>query len=174
MRSPGSTRVQHVKFSAGEREELLRSLSAMPDYLYEQFDSLTAEDARLPGPGGAFSPVEQVWHLADLEREGFGLRIRRLRTESNPHLPDFDGTKAARERNYRSLSLAAGLRTFEAAREANIETLRALSPEAWVRSGTQDGVGTVSLCDMPAFMHQHDRAHIAEIQEWKRFTGRDA
>jgi len=35
-------------------------------------------------------------------------------------------------------------------------------------------VGTVSLCDMPAFMRQHDQAHIAEIQEWKRFTGRDA
>jgi len=27
---------------------------------------------------------------------------------------------------------------------------------------------------MPAFMHQHDQAHVAEIQEWKRFTGRDA
>jgi len=25
---------------------------------------------------------------------------------------------------------------------------------------------------MPAFMHQHDHAHIAEIQEWKRFNGR--
>src|SRR5260370_33846040 len=119
MRSPGST-VQRVKFSAGEREELLRSLSAMPDYLYEQFDSLTAEDARLPGPGGAFSPVEQVWHLADLEREGFGVRIRRLRDEQAPRLPDFDGARIAREPHYRSLSLLQALERFPLAPNPNL------------------------------------------------------
>jgi len=32
----------------------------------------------------------------------------------------------------------------------------------------QEGVGTVSLCDMPAFMSQHDAAHRAEIEDWKR------
>jgi hypothetical protein len=144
----------------------------MKTFLRKTFESLTPKEVQTPGPAGSFSPVEQVWHLADLEPEGFGLRIRRLQTEVNPHLADFDGTKAAHERGYRSLSLAAGLRTFEAAREVNIEVLQALSPEAWIRSGTQDGVGTVSLCDMPAFMHQHDQAHIAEIQEWKRFNDR--
>ncbi len=164
--------MQYMKLTEVQRYELMDSLAAMKTFLRKAFESLMPEEAQTPGPGGAFSPVEQVWHLADLEREGFGLRIRRLRTESNPHLPDFDGTKLAYERNYRSLSLAAGLRTFEAAREANIETLQALSPEAWVRSGTQDCVGTVSLCDMPAFMHQHDQAHIAEIREWKRFNDR--
>ena len=164
--------MQYMKLTEVQRHELMESLAAMTTLLRKAFESLMPDEAQTPGPDGAFSPVEQVWHLADLEREGFGLRIRRLRTEANPHLPDFDGTKLAHERNYRLLSLAAGLRTFEAAREANIETLQALSSEAWVRSGTQDGVGTVSLCDMPAFMHQHDQAHIAEIQEWKRFNDR--
>lgn len=164
--------MQYMKLTEVQRHELMGSLAAMKTFLRKAFATLTPEEAQTPGPPGSFSPVEQVWHLADLEREGFGLRIRRLQTEANPHLPDFDGTKAAHERNYHSLSLAAGLRTFEAAREANIDTLQALSPEAWVRSGTQDGVGTVSLCDMPTFMHQHDQAHIAEIQEWKRFKGR--
>src|SRR5688500_12766267 len=158
--------VQYMKLSEVQRQELMESLAAMKMFLRQTFGSLTPEEAQTPGAGGSFSPVEQVWHLADLEREGFGLRIRRLQTESQPHLPDYDGTKVAHDRDYRSLSLPAGLRSFEAAREANIHTLRALSTEAWVRSGTQDGVGTVSLCDMPAFMHQHDQAHIAEIQEW--------
>lgn len=126
---------------------------------------------RAQGGHVQYMMLAKFQHLADLEREGFGLRIRRLLAELNPRLPDFDGTKVARERNYRSLSLAAGLRDFEVAREANIDALQGLSPEAWVRSGTQDGVGTVSLCDMPALMHQHDLAHIAEIQEWKRFNG---
>ena len=164
--------MQYMKLTEIQRHELMESLAAMKTFLRKSFESLMPEEAQTPGPGGAFSPVEQVWHLADLEREGFGLRIRRLQTDTNPQLPDFDGTKIARERNYRSLSLVAGLRTFEAAREANIATLQTLSPEAWVRSGKQDGVGTVSLCDMPSFMHQHDQAHIAEIEEWKRFNGR--
>jgi hypothetical protein len=160
--------VQYVKFNAGEREELLRSLSAMPDYLYEQFDSLTAEDARLPGPGGAFSPVEQVWHLADLEREGFGVRIRRLRDEQAPRLPDFDGAGIARERHYRSLSLREGLAAFALARKANLATLQSLPGEAWARRGTQEGVGVVTLCDLPALLLQHDQAQRLEIEEWKQ------
>jgi hypothetical protein len=160
-----------MKLTDVQRHELMESLAAMKTFLREAFESLTPQEAQTPGPAGAFSPVEQVWHLADLESEGFGLRIRRLQTEANPHLPDFEGTRVAHERNYRSLSLATGLRTFEAARGANIATLQALPPDAWVRSGTQDGVGTVSLCDMPSFMHQHDQAHIAEIEKWRHFYG---
>lgn len=161
-----------MKLNAIQRHELMASLAAMKTFLRRTFESLTPQEARAPGPAGAFSPVEQVWHLADLEREGFGLRIRRLQAEADPHLPDFDGTKVAHERNYRALCIAAGLRTFEAAREANIATLRALPPPAWLRSGTQEGLGIVSLCDMPSFMRQHDQAHIAEIREWQRFHGR--
>ena len=160
--------MQYVKFNAAERQELMRSLSAMPEYLYEQFDALSAEDARLPGPGGAFSPVEQVWHLADLEREGFGVRIRRLRDEQAPRLPDFDGDRIARERHYRSLSLREGLEAFAFARKANLATLQCLPGEAWARSGTQEGVGMVTLCDLPALLLQHDQAHRLEIEEWKR------
>jgi hypothetical protein len=159
-----------MKLSEDQRHELMASLAAMKTALRQAFETLTAEQARTPGPEDAFSPVEQVWHLADLEREGFGLRIRRLQSEVQPHLPDFDGTQVARERNYRLLSLAEGLRAFEAARDANLDTLLALTPDAWSRSGTQDGVGTVSLCDMPAFMRQHDQAHLAEIDAWQRAT----
>lgn len=162
----------YMKLSSVEQQELMQSLAAMQSFLRETFASLTAEAARKRGPGDAFSPVEQVWHLADLEREGFGLRIGRLKAEDNPRLPDFDGTKIAQERDYRSRSLAEGLRLFESSREDNINTLRALAPDAWLRSGTQEGVGAVSLCDMPVFMMQHDQAHRAEIQEWQRFAGR--
>ncbi len=164
--------MQYMKLTEVQQHELMEALAGMKRFLREAFDSLTPEEAQTPGPGGSFSPVEQVWHLADLEREGFGVRIQRLQTESNPHLPDFDGTKIAKERDYRSLSLTEGLRAFEVAREANIDILRALPPEAWGRSGTQEGVGGVSLCDMPTFLHQHDEAHITEIKEWQQFVGR--
>jgi len=164
--------MEYMKLSEVQREELMAALAGMKNFLREAFGSLTREEMRTPGPGGAFSPVEQVWHLADLECEGFGLRIQRLQTETNPHLLDFDGARIARERNYRDRSLAEGVSAFEAAREANLRALETLSPEAWMRSGTQEGVGSVSLCDMPAFLRQHDQAHVAEIEEWKKFVAR--
>jgi len=164
--------MQYMKLSEVQREELMGALAGMKNFLRESFGSLTPEETRTPGPASSFAPVEQVWHLADLEREGFGVRIQRLRTETNPYLPNFDGAKIAQERNYRALSLAEGLRAFEAAREANLRILETLSAEAWMRSGTQEGVGSVSLFDMPTFLHQHDQAHVAEIKEWKKFVAR--
>jgi hypothetical protein len=110
--------------------------------------------------------------LADLEREGFGLRIRKLRYEQSPQLPDFDGDQIAKQRNYRSLSLLAGLRAFDEAREANLSFLQTLSLEDWSKNGTQEGVGDVSLCDMPVFINQHDRARVHEILAWKDFAAR--
>jgi len=159
--------MQHIKFNTAQCEELLASLNSMPKYLKESFAVLSPEQARTPGPGGAFSPVEHVWHLADLEREGFGVRIQRLLAEPEPHLPDFDGTKIAAERSYRSLSLEEGIITFTEARQKNIAALSAIDSHMWSRSGAQEGVGSVSLCDIPHFMLQHDSEHRAEIEAWK-------
>jgi hypothetical protein len=157
-----------MKLNDVERDELMRSLAGMSEFLQDAFTGLTDQQARAPGPNGAFAPVEQVWHLADLEREGFGLRIRRLPTEEHPLLPDFDGTRIAHERDYRSLSLQEGLRAFSAARADNIAALRSVTTDAWRRGGTQEGVGDVTLCDMPVFLLQHDQAHKAEIEDWRR------
>lgn len=154
------------------RHELLAALARMPRFLQDLFAALDAEAARAPGAAGLFSPVEQVWHLADLERAGFGQRIHRLQAEHEPQLPDFDGAAVARERVYRSLSLPDGLRAFELARRANLAAFAALPTAAWSRSGTQEGVGRVALGDLPLSMHRHDEAHRAEITDWLRHTGR--
>src|SRR6267143_1124611 len=79
--------MEYMRLTELQRHELMESLAAMKTFLRETFESLTPQEIQTPGPAGSFSPVEQVWHLADLEREGFGLRIRRLQTEANPHLP---------------------------------------------------------------------------------------
>ena len=162
----------YMKLGEAQREDLMESLAATPRFLHESFDGLSLEASRLRGPKGTFSPVEQIWHLADLEQEGFGLRIQRLQAESNPSLPDFDGARIARERSYQSLSLSAGLAAFETFRRANIARLESLTEEAWSRSGTQEGVGPVALCDIPVFMQQHDQAHITEIRAWQEQAGR--
>jgi hypothetical protein len=158
--------MQYMKLNPDQREEFLAALANMPDFLNDTFRGLSAEQTRTLGPDGTPSPVEQVWHLADLECEGFGARIRRLASEREPFLPDFDGTRIAAEREYRARTLEAGLAAFTAARRQNIAALRGLDSRSWYRSGTQEGIGKVSLCDIPAFMSQHDSAHRVEIEAW--------
>jgi hypothetical protein len=142
---------------------LLDSLDAMPQDLRSAAVRVTAEAARTPPPDGGFSLVEQAWHLADLEREGYGERIRRLLAEDDPELPDFDGARAAAERQYRTRSLAEGIAAFLAARTANLALLRSVPAAAWGRAGRQEGVGRVLLRDIPRMMREHDDSHRAEI-----------
>jgi len=96
--------VQYETLTPVDRETLLQELDAMPNHLWERFASLSAGEATLSGPGGGFSPVEQCWHLADLEREGFGVRIGRLRR-----------------------SLVEGIQAFREARAANLALIRSVA-----------------------------------------------
>ncbi|HEU5320088.1 MAG TPA: DinB family protein, partial [Methylomirabilota bacterium] len=119
----------------GHRDASLARLAEMPGELSAAASRLGEERALEPPPGGGFCMVEQAWHLADLEREGFGARISRLLREDAPFLPDFDGARLARERDYRGRTLADGLAAFAAARSANLACLRAVPQPAWEREG---------------------------------------
>jgi hypothetical protein len=114
---------------------------------------------------GPFALVEHLWHLGDLEREGFCERIRRLLAEEEPFLPDFDGERIAGERDYLKLPLAPALSAFAAAREQTLRLLRSVSGEQWARSGRQEGVGAVTLAELPRRILDHDRAHLEEIAD---------
>ena len=144
----------------------LSELSEMPDYLRRMFAGLDVQEACTRPAPDVFAPVEQAWHLADLEREGFGERIRRLRSEHAPQLPDFAGDRIAMERQYLRLSLPEALSAFDAARRDNLAQLAAVAEIEWQRSGVQDGVGTVHLRDIPGLMLAHDRSHRGEIDAW--------
>ena len=151
-----------------EVRSLLRALEEMPAFLDSAFAGLSTAEAASPGPNGTFSPVEQCWHLADLEREGYGVRVLRLLTEDDPFLPDFDGERVARERRYRTLSLTDGLRAFRAARADTLSVLRSIGAGQWTRAGRQEGVGRVALRDVPAMIVGHDASHRREVEVWVR------
>lgn len=160
--------MKYLRLDKAGRKALMEGLEAMADFVGARYASISPDEASRPGPGESLSPVEQCWHLAELEREGFGARIRRLLGEEDPFLPDFDGARLARERNYRARSLDEGLAAFRAERAANLALLRSVAPEQWARAGTQEGVGPVALCDLPAMMGEHDASHRAEIEAWAR------
>jgi hypothetical protein len=79
--------MRYLGLATMEQDALLADLEAMPDYLTTAFAALSPADAVAAGADGTLAPVEQCWHLADLEREGYGLRIERLRAEVDPVRP---------------------------------------------------------------------------------------
>ena len=123
--------------TAADLESLLVQLAAMPDFLARHLGPLSPDRAMLTGRGGTFSPVEHCWHLADLEREGYGVRIQLLLREDDPLLQDFDGARVAKERQYRQKGLAEGLDAFAKARRANIAVLWSLDAAQWSRRGSR-------------------------------------
>ncbi len=158
--------MKYMMLKKPEQDALLAELENMPEILSATFGRLSSTEAATSGPEETFSPVEHCWHLADLEREGFSIRIHRLMSEPNPSLPDFEGDKVARERCYKTRSLAAGITAFRDARRDNLAALRDVDPEQWTRQGTQEGLGSISLCDIPTMMAEHDEAHRREIDAW--------
>lgn len=146
-------------------ETLLLTLESTPALLSRAEAAFPGAEARRRPAAGGFSLVENVWHLADLEREAYGIRIRRILAEESPALLNFDGDRVARERGYQNLELERGLEQFARSRAQNLEALRRLSRSDWKRSGAQEGVGRVTLADLPRMMAEHDRSHVAEIAD---------
>lgn len=146
-----------------ELETLFLTLESTPALLAKAALDLPEDRVRQRGTTGGFSFVEHVWHLADLEREGYGVRIRRLLSEDEPLLSNFDGERIANERVYQRRDLADGLLAFATARVRNLQILRSVSSGDWARTAKQEGIGAVALGDIPRMMVEHDRAHEREI-----------
>jgi DinB superfamily len=158
--------MKYLQLDRADRTAQMGALAAMPEFVADRLASLAPEAVTRRGRDGALSPVEQCWHLADLEQEGFGVRIRRLVEETDPFLPDFDGARLVEERHYVTRSLGEAVASFRAARRANLAALRSLPADQWSRGGTQEGVGAVALCDLPHMMAEHDAGHRSEIERW--------
>jgi hypothetical protein len=140
---------------------LLDLLERTPALLFEAAGAFDGDRARRSPRG--FSWLEHVWHLADLEREGYAVRIARLQAENRPRLSDFKGDQIARERRYVELDVEAALVGFARARAANVLALCAVAD--WTRAGEQDEVGPITLADLPRMMRAHDAGHFIEIAE---------
>ena len=150
------------------RRDALARLATMPEFLERMAGWFPGTEAQRPGADGGFSFVENVWHLADLERMAYGERIARLRRERAPLLPDFDGARVARERDYQRRSVREGLVEFGAARRANLAIFATVRADEWARAGVQEAVGPVTLADLPQMMAEHDASHRCEIEALAR------
>jgi hypothetical protein len=141
---------------------LLDQLTVSPVRLRALLASLPESVLRSAPPGGGFAPIEDAWHLRDIEAEGHFLRIRRILTEERPVLASIDGERLARDRRYLERELGTALDEFAQYREASVGLLGPIGEEAWSRTAIfEDRV--VSLRELVTTMAEHDESHLGPL-----------
>lgn len=145
--------------------EAIATLAELPSWLPPQVAGLDAAVLRRRVDGcGAFALVEHVWHLRDIDVEGFAVRLRRTLCEDAPRLPDLDGDALARERAYLEQPLAPALRALLASRARSLATLRALTAQELRRPAHLEGAGDLTLGDIILRWRTHDLGHRVELE----------
>jgi DinB superfamily len=148
-----------------EFQDVVRFLEETPESIRQLTAAFAGQDLSWKPAADEFSALEQVCHLRDLESEGYAERINKLLTENQPSLPDFDGSRLARERDYNKQDFESALQDFAFARAENVRVMKSLSPDELKRSGVLDGVGAITLEKLLLLMCEHDQSHLKEISE---------
>jgi hypothetical protein len=138
-------------------------LEETPGSIGQLAAGLTERDLKWKPSSAEFSVLEQVCHLRDLEREGYHVRIRKMLAANQPTLPDFDGSRLARERDYNGQDFEQAIREFARARAENVHVMKTLSPAQLNRSAVLDNVGLITLERLLQLMLEHDESHRKEL-----------
>lgn len=116
-------------------------------------------------PSERFTPIAQLCHLRDIEREGYHVRFRRALEEEHPQLDDIDGYALAEWRDYAAQGDARGvLDDFAAARAETVAMLSKLHPAQLRRRAEFEGLGTVTVRGLMHQLCSHDQQHLAGLQ----------
>lgn len=144
-------------------QDLIATLTQTPETVAVLVKDLSGPYLKVRNSAGEFSVVENVCHLRDIEIEGYTPRISRILRETNPLLPDIDGSRLAAERQYNRQNLSEALQAFGTARRENIQTLIGLVTEQFDRQGTLEGVGSVTIRGLVLMMCDHDADHVRAL-----------
>ena len=115
-------------------------------------------------PSEAFTAIEQVCHVRDIEIEGYQVRFRRTLDELSPILPSIDSEALALQRDYSRSDVQRVFADFRAARAATLELLRGLDEAQLARPAWFEGYGQVTLRALVHYLCSHDQQHLSGLQ----------
>jgi len=115
-------------------------------------------------PSEAFTAIEQVCHVRDIEIEGYQQRFRRTLDEDMPLLASIDSEAVARQRDYGHGNAHEALAAFRGARAATLLLLRGLDEHQLRRRAIFEGYGPVTMLGLVHYLCSHDQQHLAGLQ----------
>ena len=115
-------------------------------------------------PSEAFTAIEQVCHVRDIEIEGYQVRFRRTLEESVPMLASIDSEALAKQRDYAHADAQRMFAEFREARMHTMALLRGLDQAQLQRPAVFDGYGRVTLRGLAHYLCSHDQQHLSGLQ----------
>ena len=109
-----------------------------------------------------WTPQEVAGHLRD-SAEVFTERIRRLRAEEEPALPDFHTTAPERLADYHRTPPARLLRQLAAAQRSVRVAVAEVGVDDLARRGVHEVDGPMTLADVLAFLPSHQSDHAEQL-----------
>ena len=148
----------------------LDALGAFPRQLEAHYAAIPAgyehwQPASWEGiPSEHFTAIEQVWHVLDIEVEGYQARFQRTLHEDEPLLPSIDSEAVARERDYGSRRAEDAFVRLGEARALTMAVLATLDEARLARPAVFEGYGPTTLRGLVHFLCSHDQQHLAGLQ----------
>lgn len=145
--------------------ELLASLAAMPQQVLQRLAALPPARQRARPAGTAFSALEHLCHLRDLDDDAFRPRVRAILEQPQPLLHGVNGSEWAIARDYQAQDYAQAASGMVRARGELLALLQGCDAEAQARVGVWEGRQRLTLAELVADMVAHDDTHLQEIDE---------
>lgn len=144
-------------------DELVSLLASAPDRIDAALAARPADASPATGEGEAgWSLSEILGHLCDSARY-WGARMRMVLHEEHPQLEVFDQDLFVRLAAYRYLPAATLAQEFRLLSEANVASLRGLTPEQWQREGVHSERGSITLHDIVTIEVEHELGHARSL-----------
>ncbi|MGY1633652.1 DinB family protein [Geodermatophilus sp. SYSU D01186] len=109
-----------------------------------------------------WTPCEVAGHLRDSALV-FTERIYRLRTETDPLLPDFETDEPARVAGYHTVPPVQLAEQLRRAQAALFDSVARLDPADLHRTGRHEVDGRTTLAEVLAFLPAHQRDHADQL-----------
>ena len=151
-------------------QSTIDSLAAFPAELERHYAAFPPEfvhwapQSWVGVPSEAFTALEQVCHVRDIEIEGYQVRFRRTLAEDTPTLESIDSEALAKQRDYGSNDAARAFAQFRAARLQTLDILRDLDETRLRRPAVFEGYGRTTLRGLIHYLCSHDQQHLSGLQ----------
>ena len=127
--------------------------------------AIPPEHARQRPTPADWSVLEVINHLADEEREDFGLRLDTALHRPGTRVQSNDSADWPAARAYNERDLAESLARFLAERQRSLAWLRALTDPDWSNSIPRFSGGVLRAGDLLAAWAAHDVLHLRQLVE---------
>ena len=142
----------------------LERTRAGPVALLDVTRGLTDEDVRRKPGAGKLSLLEHMAHMLDMERDVFGVRLRRVLEEDNPKLDPVDQEHFVDESRYAGRTFQQLLEEWAELRRANVSLVESTGQADWPRPVRHPDLGKATFADVVHRWSRHDADHLRQAE----------